>query len=520
MKWVSTVPMPAPYHRLMSSFNQPDVDETYLCWKCVGEEFLRAQIQKEGVRATCSFCMTSREAFGIEKLGDVFDLVFKSHFRRTSPDMTNLQQAQMRHGLLDWPPDREGEPVLEVLKSIAMISQEAAEVIQVELEGRYGTREDYEMQNETEFDSESHYEETNSTTGDWHEQWRAFERELRENARYFSNEASATLRRVFDGICDLRTQKSESVIVEAGPGTPMDALMRARVFHDREKMGHALEHPDKEIGPPPFRLAKAGRMNPGGISTFYGSQDKEAAVAEVRPVVGSSVVVGRFILVRKLRLLDLTLLGDATVTGSLFDPEYIRRWERVKFLGHLGHKMTRPVMPDDEVFEYLSTQVVCDFLATQKDLSLDGIIYKSVQLGYAAKNVVLFHHASRVEEIVVPKGAMFSSGPSQNSDDEDDFDYRVTVRLPEEDVVPGKPGTTPQDIQQQYEDLLEEKRRKSEVRPITLRVDLDALEVHEIESATFKTSQYRVIRHEWRPSRSTKYSHGTTGSQLMEGDIF
>lgn len=504
----------------MSSFNQPDVDETYLCWKCVGEEFLRTQIQKEGARATCSFCMESRNSFGIEKLGDVFDLVFKSHFRRTSPNMTDLEQAQMRHGLLDWPPDREGEPVVDVLKSIAIISQEAAEAIRVELEGRYGTREDYEMQNETEFDSESHYEETNSTTGDWHEQWRAFERELRENARYFSNEASATLRRVFDGICDLRTDKGDSVIVEAGPRTPMDALMRARVFHDREKMCRALENPDKEIGPPPSRLAKAGRMNPGGISTFYGSQDKEAAVAEVRPVVGSSVVIGRFILVRKLRLLDLTSLGSARITGSLFDPEYIRSWERVKFLGHIGHKMTRPVMPDDEVFEYLSTQVVCDFLAAQKDLSLDGIIYKSVQAGNAAKNVVLFHHASRVEEIVVPKGATFSSGPLQNSDDEDDFDYRVTVRLPDKDAVLRESPPDPRDIQQDYEDLLEENRRKSEIRPITLKVDLQALEVHEIESATFKTSKFAVTRHEWQPSKATKYSHGTTGSRLSEEEIF
>ena len=500
--------------------SQPDDDETYLCWSCVGEEFLRAQIRSEGVRATCFFCAESRESFRIEELGDLFELVFKSHFRRTRPDMTDLQQAQMRHGLLDWPPDRDGEPIIEVLKWIAKISNDAAEAIRVELEGRFGTREDYEMQNETEFDSESHYEEMDGTTGDWHEQWGTFERELWENSRYFSNEASATLRRVFDGICDLRTLNGDSVIVEAGPGTPMDALMRARVFHDREKMGHALEHPDSEIGPPPSRLAKAGRMNAGGISTFYGSQEKEAAVSEVRPVVGSSVVVGKFILVRILRLLDLTSLGDARLPGSVFDPEYVRRLERVKFLGHLGHRMTRPVMPDDEVFEYLSTQVVCDFLATQKDLSLDGIVYKSVQLGYAAKNVVLFHHASRVEEIVVPKGAKISSGPSQNSDDEDDFDYRVTVLLPDEDLAPAKPAPAPRNIQQDYEVMLEEKRLKSEVRPITLRVDLDSLEVHEIESATFKTSQYRVTRHEWRPSRPTKYSRGTMGSEFTDEDPF
>jgi RES domain len=319
-----------PAHKMeeMTSANLPDDDETYLCWGCVGEEFLQGRIRKEGSRAKCSFCEKTRKALAIEELGNIFELAFESHFRRTRPGMTELEEAQMRHGLLDWPPDRDGEPVIEVLKSTAKISQEVAEAIRVELEGRFGTRDDYEMQNETEFDSDSYYEEMDGTAGDWHEQWAAFEKELRENSRYFSNEALAILRRVFDGICDFRTQNGGSVIAEAGPGTPIDALVRARVFPDREKMAKALQHPDTEIGPPPSRLAKAGRMNPGGISTFYGSLDKKAAVSEVRPAVGSPVVIGKFVLVRGLRLLDLTSLGEVRLPGSVFDPEYKRRLER------------------------------------------------------------------------------------------------------------------------------------------------------------------------------------------------
>jgi RES domain len=192
----------------------------------------------------------------------------------------------------------------------------------------------------------------------------------------------------------------------------------------------------------------------------------------------------------------------------------------VKFLGHLSSKMIRPVMPDDETFEYLSTQVGCDFLAAQKDLALDGILYKSVQLGYEAKNIVLFHHASRVEEIIVPKGATISSGPTQMSDDVDDFEYQVTVALPDEEAVAAKPASVVHDVNQDYEDFMEKKQRESEARPITLRVDLDSLEVHEIESVLFKTSEYKVTRHEWQPSQLTKFSRRPMDSELMEADPF
>jgi hypothetical protein len=93
-------------------------------------------------------------------------------------------------------------------------------------------------------------------------------------------------------------------------------------------------------------------------------------------------------------------------------------------------------MPSDEAFDYIPTQAVCDYLAGQKALPLDGIIYKSVQAGYSAKNIVLFHHASRVLEIDVPEGAKVSASLSQLSDEEDDVEYHVSVELPAEGGAP------------------------------------------------------------------------------------
>ena len=50
--------------------------------------------------------------------------------------------------------------------------------------------------------------------------------------------------------------------------------------------------------------------------------------------------------------------------GSVFDRTYLPRLQRAKFLKWLSRRITMPVMPDDERFEYLATQAVADFLAT------------------------------------------------------------------------------------------------------------------------------------------------------------
>jgi hypothetical protein len=470
-------------------------DEAYLCWQCVGETFLRDLIRKQGKTKACSFCQNRRKAFHLEEVADIFEIAFQSHYKRTRTGPTDLEYAMIRHGISNDMWLRDGEPVLEAFKSAADISTEIAEAIREILEGRHGSRGDYEMQNETEFDSDSYYEESNASAGQWHGEWSNFETELKENSRYFSDKALDTLRRVFEGICDYRTIDGESVIVEAGPEKTIHALFRARAFHDREKLNKALEQPEVQIGPPPTRLATAGRMNPGGISVFYGALDLKTALAEVRPVVGCTVLTGRFGILRHLRLLDLASLTELRLAGSVFDPDYIRRLERAEFLGHLSATMVAPVMPDDEAFEYLPTQVVCDFLASQKELSLDGIIYKSVQAGYSAKNIVLFHHASRVKEIIVPEGADISVSCSQVSDDEDDVEYAVSVELPPEGAAPSKQPLSPHNITQQYENYIREMRRSSENRELTLNLDLDSLEVHEVHAVSFTTTEVKVNRH-------------------------
>ena len=50
--------------------------------------------------------------------------------------------------------------------------------------------------------------------------------------------------------------------------------------------------------------------------------------------------------------------------------------------------MTITVIPDDEVFDYLSTQAIADYLASQTGINYDGIIYPSVQV--AGEKTILY----------------------------------------------------------------------------------------------------------------------------------
>ncbi|MCJ7541599.1 MAG: RES family NAD+ phosphorylase, partial [Desulfobacterales bacterium] len=124
-----------------------------------------------------------------------------------------------------------------------------------------------------------------------------------------------------------------------------------------------LKAPIKELSAPPAMAAKHGRMNAAGISVFYGATDAETCIAEVRPPIGSHVVVGRFKIIQNIRLLDLNILSEIYATGSYFDQEFKRRKGHAAFLQRLVGELTKPVMPNKETLGYLPTQIVAEYLA-------------------------------------------------------------------------------------------------------------------------------------------------------------
>ncbi len=286
----------------------PQDSVSHICNKCVDEEYLSHAIETTGVIQTCSYCSGSRHCITVEVLADRIETAFAEHFVRTHNEPDDWEEFLIRDPESNYIWTRSGYPVLDAIQGAARISTEAAEDVLEILQYRHTDIESAQMGEESEFGPDTYYEEKDSNDLPWQSEWRKFEEALKTEARYFSRSAAAHLDAIFGGIDQLRTFDGQQLVADAGPGTDLETLFRARVFQSESALIEAIGRPDLHVGPTPPRKATAGRMNARGISVFYGAKERSVALAEVRPPVGSDVVVAEFLIIRHLRLLNLPAL--------------------------------------------------------------------------------------------------------------------------------------------------------------------------------------------------------------------
>src|SRR5271157_1960485 len=207
---------------------------------------------------------------------------------RTPTEPSSVQYMMIKESDYEW--ERDGDPVADVISECAEIGCEPADDIREVLAGRHYDIELVRMGEESPFSRDAHYAERGVDDTELRAGWSHFEKSLKTQARYFSHTAEETLTSIFEGITEHNTRDGRPIVVEAGPGTALSSLYRARVFQSDTKLAEALKAPDKGLGPPPALLAPAGRMNARGISVFYGATDRIIALAEVRPPVASRVL--------------------------------------------------------------------------------------------------------------------------------------------------------------------------------------------------------------------------------------
>jgi RES domain len=476
-----------------------DSNDTKICSNCVGEPFLHSLIEQNGTTDACSYCGAADDVcISLEELADFIEGAFERHYERTSdqPDMYESMLLRDRESDYDW--DRHGEPVLYAISEAASIEEEVAQDVLDLLEERHADFEMAQMGEECDFSSESHYELKSIEDHEFAFEFNALERSLKSESRFFSQGAVAFLARLFSNIDGLQTDQGQPVTVTAGPEANITGIFRARLFHNGKELDAALARPDLHVGPPPSRMARAGRMNANGISVFYGATDPGVALAEVRPPVGSRAVVARFDLVRQVRLLDVEALHSVYVEGSIFDPKHLDQLALSKFLGRLSDRITMPVMPDDEPTEYLITQMISDYLAQRPLPGLDGILFPSVQCPGNHRNVVLFHHASRVIQLQFPEGTELSASQSHSTDEGPEPDYSVIEEVPAPDHEPAEVLAENNKFPN-FTSMLNAHSRgfsfDDDYREETLRVIESMVSVHHVRSVTFDTDTFPVNRH-------------------------
>lgn len=462
-----------------------------ICFECVGEVYLSYEIERTGEVGTCSYCGEIAQSWTIDELGDRIETAFEHHYIRTSDQPDSWQERLLADKESDYIWYRDGTPVLEAIENAAEIPQETAVDVLALLEDKHGDFDSAAMGEETEFSPDSYYEEKGPSDQTWQMEWHHFEQSLKSEARFFSRAAAAHLASIFGDIDKLSTTDGRLLVVDAGPQFALDHLYRARVFQSDGKLKEALCRPDLHLGSPPARLATSGRMNARGISVFYGATDASVAIAEVRPPVGSKAAVARFSIIRTLQLLDLTALGDVHDEGSIFDPSLKNRLERVAFLRSLGRRITRPVMPDDQDFDYLSTQAIADFLATENEPRLDGIIFQSAQ-SKDGRNVVLFHKAAQVEAMEFPEGTEIEAYSGYGTEDGWEVEYYVHEQVPPQ---PTSYAPEPADVSGFLLPSGTASHWGHDLRDKTLRIDPKSVEVHHVDWVQVQCTPHTVDRH-------------------------
>lgn len=166
------------------------------------------------------------------------------------------------------------------------------------------------------------------------------------------------------------------------------SLHRVRIRHAHD----TWEPCALELGPPPESKARAGRMNPAGIPYLYLALDGATALAETITGPPVTAVLGRFVAVKPLTVIDLT---DLPALPSVFDGERASERESLLFLEKFVEAITRPVAKDEsEHVSYVPSQVVCEYLAQVFHPAalpgrVDGLLYRSA-VRPRGKNLVLF----------------------------------------------------------------------------------------------------------------------------------
>ncbi len=478
-----------------------ELKENRICARCIDDPFLSDLVDNNGEEDECSYCEEIEPSISLKELATRVEAAFDSHYSRTSSEPNSMEYMMLKDKELDYEWDRDGEKTAWAIMNAAGIPEEAADDVQAILEDEHYDIEEAQMGEEGKFSSEAHYEEIMPGDEEWQESWQEFEKTIKSEARFFSRTAAAQLSALFDTIDEMRTIDGKLLVVNAGPETNYAFLYRARYFQSNEALKPAMIRPDKELGAPPPHIAASGRMNAKGISVFYGATSVETTLAEIRPPVGCQVAVAKFDIIRPLKLLDLTALANVHEKGSIFDPEYAYRLGRMMFLSKLSNRITRPVMPDDQESEYLPTQAIADFLATEGKVPLDGIIYPSVQVNGDGLNIVLFQKAARCKLLEFPDGTDLSADTYTMYAEGPEPEYTVYERVPEptKSESSGDQDSDMFDISMiELADLeIDDDDYGYDSREETLTVDPNSVQIHVVDAVKICTSDFKVTLHRW-----------------------
>ena len=454
-----------------------DSDAFNICAACIGDEYLKTQIAAHGASGNCDQCGLEGPRVDVQWLADQVEESLSNHYYYTSEYPDGVPLDLLKEG--NW--ERSGDPLVLVIAEMLGTDEEPiAKRVHQALEDRNGDLGYAKCGEEDPWSEEAHYARKHPDGAEYEEAWTELDGTLRTESRYFNRRAEEVLALIFDGVENLTSVLGITETKTGGPKQTFNSIFRGRVAKTEEEVKILLANPERQLGAPPKGTAAAGRMNAAGISVFYAADSHDTVVAEVRPPVGSRVVVARFKFIRELKFLRITGFKEIRPNGSDFDPAHLRRLKQTAFLRYLSRILTRPVLPGDETSEYLVTQAVAEFLSKR----FDGLIFSSVQAGKGF-NVVLFDKAANVHVPPLPGDIAVSVECERMTSDGLEPDYMVIERT-----------TT---------SVSDEPEPNMSIMPESLLLERNTLTVHHVEAVTYKTADFIAARYRFSPSSTEEF---------------
>lgn len=397
-----------------------------ICPDCFENEGLGRRIAQVRPKVSQGQCdeHPNRKGIPIEELAKIVDPVFRELFWSTADD-GNI-----------WRQDR-GSDLLDTLYDITGAIDDD---INRALIGALVDQDDYWPPDGEEpyYDEEALYVLQDDQSGLHLHDWNTFRRSLMFESRFFNPDAEQALGRIFDGIQQLRDANGKGPVYLIKPEAPEAHFFRARIANSRDEAQRIKADLARELGPPPEQLRKAGRLNPSGISAFYGAFDLPTCIAELRPSVGGAVISAKFKLLRPICVLDTTLFADRLQAVNLFAAGALKRKRQWTFMQTFMEEIAQPVFPGEEHLQYLPTQAVAEFLNRRFKLSfagekraIDAVIFRSAQRP-EGRNIVILGDAAIVETGAVKDEAV---GPTEH--DEFDIWFEQELEVVRADKKPG-----------------------------------------------------------------------------------
>ncbi len=342
-------------------------EEKRMCAKCAVDPVL-VKIVEQGEEGHCIVCRQETMTAPISDLAEPTLAAYKTFVQPADDKLDLDDDSDNAHWL------QGGNSPNEILQELLGCEPEAADVLLEELADQDWRS--IKDGGDDFFSADQYgYELKAPKSDEYDRRWTAFEWSVKHEGRFFNDEQRRYLDELFAPLLHGELSEGRVPLVEIGSkGSVVTSVFRAREANEHGQRARIYEQPAREMGPPPPRLRRQGRMNAAGIGVFYGSSDTQTCIAELRVPVGGRAVVGEFTFLRPVTVLDLRELeGSRPPAGmSWLQEDFVERYAYATFMRGLHNLIRRPVLPDAESLDYLPTQIIAEYLASLVDPRIDG----------------------------------------------------------------------------------------------------------------------------------------------------